>query len=187
MTAYDIDAVLLALAMQLDPQRLPDTMRDDGVLKGVSELRRGQYRRRPVGDLLGLIERLAEHHGRQRSERDAAATNALIALRGASSPHRRKQQNGIVENEVDTRLLQPAHLEAGVVDDDATTPEEISQYNQRARWNGAVKDENGNPFAVRKLHGVHAVGGRQQPGGLHVEGEETVPREVPLELVQRGG
>src|SRR5262245_20630548 len=125
MTAYDIDAVLLALAMQLDPQRLPDTMRDDGVLKGVSELRRGQHRRRPVGDLLGLIERLAEHHGRQRGERDAAATGTPVALRGAGSPHRREQQDGIVKNGIDTRLLQPTRLETGVVGDDATAPEEI--------------------------------------------------------------
>src|SRR5262249_58230216 len=36
----DIDAVLLALAMQLGTQRLPDTMRDDGILEGVGELRR---------------------------------------------------------------------------------------------------------------------------------------------------
>ena len=67
----DVDAVLLALAMQLGPQRLPDAMRDDGVVEGVGELRRGQHRRRPIGDLLGLVERLVEHHGGQRGERDA--------------------------------------------------------------------------------------------------------------------
>ena len=32
---------------------------------------------------------------------------------------------GIVENQVDTRLLQPARLEAGVMNDDTATAEEI--------------------------------------------------------------
>ena len=72
----DVDAVLLALAMQLGTQRLPDAMRDDGIVEGVGELRRGQRRRRPIGDLLGLVERLVEHHGSQRGERDAATTAA---------------------------------------------------------------------------------------------------------------
>ena len=67
----DIDAVLVALAVQFGAQRLPDAMRDDGVVKGVGELRRGERRRRPVGNLLGLVERLVEHHGRQRGQRDA--------------------------------------------------------------------------------------------------------------------
>ena len=68
----DVDAVLLTLAMQLGTQCLPDAMRDDGVVEGVGELRRGQRRRRPVGDLFRLVERLVEHHGSQRGERDAA-------------------------------------------------------------------------------------------------------------------
>ena len=183
----DVDAVLLALAMQLGTQRLPDAMRDDGVVEGVGELRRGQRRRRPIGDLLGLVERLAEHHGGQRGERDATTTAALVALRRTRSPHRREQQDGIVENEVDTRLLQPARLEAGVVDDDATATEEIGQYNQRARWNRTVEDHHGGALAVGELHGAQAVAGRRQPGRFHVEGEESVARKSLFEIVQRGG
>ena len=176
----DVDAVLPALAMQLGTQRLPDAMRDDGVVEGVGELRRGQHRRRPVGDLLGLVERLVEHHGGQRGERDAATPAALVALRRARSPHRREQQDGIVENEVDARLLQPARLEAGVVDDDATATEEIGQYNQRARRNGTVEDHHGGALTVGELHGAQTVAGRRQPGRFHVEGEESVARKSRL-------
>src|SRR5262249_40576317 len=134
----------------------------------------------------GLIERLAEHHGGQRGKRDAAATGALVTLRGAGSPHRRKEEDGVVENEVDTRLLQPARLEAGVMDDDTTTPQEIGQYNQRARRNGPVKDHQGGALTIRKLPGAHTVGGRRQPDGLDVEGEKTVPRKALFEVIERG-
>ena len=132
----DVDAVLLALAMQLGTQRLPDAMRDDGIVEGIVELRRRQHRRRPVGGLLGLVERLAEHHGGQRRERRRDRPRHPCRPSETGSPHRREQQDGIVENQVDTGLLQPARLEAGVVDDDATATEEIGQYNQRARRNG---------------------------------------------------
>ena len=159
------------------------------IVEGVGELRRGQRRRRPIGDLLGLVERLVEHHGSQRGERDATATAAavLVALRQTRSPHRREQQDGIVEDEVNSRLPQPARLEAGVVGDDATATEEIGQYNQRARWDGAVEDHHGGALAVGELHGAHAVAGRRQPGGLDVEGEETVARKSLFEAVERGG
>ena len=183
----DVDAVLLTLAMQLGTQCLPDAMRDDGVVEGVGELRRGQRRRRPVGDLLGLVERLVEHHGSQRGERDAATPAALVALRRTRPPHRREQQDGIVEDEVDAGLPQPAPLEAGVVDNDATTAEEIGQYNQRARRDRAVEDHHGGALAVGELHGAHAVGDRRQPGRLHVEGEESVARKSVFETVERGG
>jgi hypothetical protein len=46
--------------MQLGAQRLPDAMRDDGVSKGISELRLGKFGRRPVRDLLGLVERFRQ-------------------------------------------------------------------------------------------------------------------------------
>ena len=71
--------------------------------------------------------------------------------------------------------------------DDATATEEIGQYNQRARRDGAVEDHHGGALAVGELHGAHAVGGRRQPGGLHVEGEETVARKSLFEAVERGG
>ena len=100
----------------------------------------------------------------------------------ARPAHRREQQDGIVENEVDTGLLQPARLEAGVVSDDATATEEIGQYNQRARRDGAVEDQHGGALAVRELHGAHAVAGRRQPGRLDVEGEETVARKGVVEV-----
>ena len=54
-------------------------------------------------------------------------------------------------------LPQPARLEAGVVDDDATATEEIGQYNQRARRDGAVEDHHGDALTVGELHGAHAV------------------------------
>ena len=54
--------------------------------------------------------------------------------------------------------------------DDATASEEISQYNQRAGRDGAVKDHHGGALAVGKLQGAHAVAGRRQPGRLDVEG-----------------
>src|SRR5262249_61612823 len=98
---------------------------------------------------------------------------------------RQEQRDGSVENKVDTRLLQPARLEAGVVGDDTATAEEIGEYNQRACRDGAIKDHHGGALAVGKLHSAHAVQDRRQPGGLHVEGEETIAREAPLELVQR--
>ena len=183
----DVDAVLPALAMQLGTQRLPDAMRDDGVVEGVGELRRGQRRRRPIGDLFRLVERLVEHHGSQRGERDAATPAALVTLRRTRSPHRREQQNGIVEDEVNARRLQPARLKAGVVGDDATATEEISQYNQRACRDGAVEDHHGGALAVRELHGAQPVGDRRQPGRLHVEGEESIARKSLFETVERGG
>lgn len=34
----DVDAVPLALAMQLGAQRLPDAMRDDGFVEGIGKL-----------------------------------------------------------------------------------------------------------------------------------------------------
>ena len=98
----------------------------------------------------------------------------------ARSPDRREQQGGIVENKVDAGLPQPARLEAGVVDDDATATEEIGQYNQRARRNGTVEDHHGDALTVRELHGAHAVAGRRQPGRLDVEGEESIAREGAL-------
>ena len=164
-------------------------MRDDGVVESIGKLRRGQGRRRPIGDLLGLIERLIEDHGSQRSERDATPTAAAVlgALRQTRSADRREQQDGIVEDEIDSRLPQPARLEAGVVGNDAATAEEIGQYNQRARWDGAVEDHHGGALTVGKLHGAHAVAGRRQPGGLNVEGEETVARKSLLEAVERRG
>jgi hypothetical protein len=73
------------------------------------------------------------------------------------------------------------------LDDDATATEEIGQYNQRARRDGAVEDHHGDALAVRKLHGAHAVAGRRQPGSLGVEGEETVARKSVLEAVKRDG
>src|SRR5262249_47824863 len=115
------------------------------------------------GDLLGLIERLIEHHGSQRGKRDAATTAALVTLRRTGSPHRREQQDSIVENEINAGLLQPARLEAGVVGNDATTAEKIGQYNQRARRDGTVEDHHGGALAVGELHGAHAVGGRRRP------------------------
>ena len=183
----DVDAVLLALAMQLGPQRLPDAMRDDGIVEGVVELRRRQHRRRPIGSLLGLVERLAEHHGGQRRERDATTLATLVALRRARSPHRREQQDGIVENQVDSRLLQPARLEAGVVNDDAATTEEIGQYNQRARRNRTLEDHHGGALTVGDLHGAQTVADRRQPGRFDVEGEESIARKSRFEIVQRGG
>src|SRR5262245_52794259 len=189
ITGNEVYALLLALAMQLGTQRLPNAMRDDGVVESIGKLRRGQGRRRPIGDLLGLIERLIEDHDSQRSERDATPTAAAVlgTLRQTRSADRREQQDGIVEDEIYSRLPQPARLEAGVVGNDAATAEEIGQYNQRARWNGAVEDHHGRALTVGKLHGAHAVTGRRQPGGLNVEGEETVPREALLEAVERRG
>ena len=112
---------------------------------------------------------------------------ALVALRRAGSPHRREQQDGVVENQVDAGLLQPARLEAGVVDDDATTAEEIGQYNQRARRNRTLEDHHGGALAVGELHGAQTVAGRRQPGRFHVEGEEAIARKSRFEIVQRGG
>ena len=111
----------------------------------------------------------------------------LVALRQTRSADRREQQDGIVEDEIDSRLPQPARLEAGVVGDDATATEEIGQYNQRARRNGAVEDHHGGALAVGKLHGAHAVAGRRQPGRLDVEGEEAIARKSLFEVVERGG
>ena len=105
----------------------------------------------------------------------------------AGSPHRREQQDGIVENQIDTGLLQPARLEAGVVDDDATATEEIGQYNQRARRNRTVEDHHGGALTVGELHGAQTVAGRRQPGRFHVEGEESIARKSRFEIVQRGG
>ncbi len=113
ITGNNVDAVLLALAMQLGPQRLPDPMRDDGVVEGVVELRRRQHGRGPVGGLLGLVERLAEHHGGQGFQRNATALAALVTLRRASSPHGREQQGGIVENQVDIGLLAASSSRSG--------------------------------------------------------------------------
>jgi hypothetical protein len=111
----------------------------------------------------------------------------LGALRQTRSADRREQQGSVVEDEIDSRLLQPARLETGVVDNDAAAQEEIGQYNQCARWNGVVKDHHGDALAVGKLHGAHAVGGRRQATGLHVEGKETVTREARFERIQRDG
>jgi hypothetical protein len=72
------------------------------------------------------------------------------------------------------------------VGDDATAMKEIGQYNQRARWNGAVEDHHGGALTVGKLHGAHAVAGRRQPGSLDVEGEESVARKSLFEAVERG-
>jgi len=162
-------------------------MRDDGVVEGINELRRGQRRRRPVGDLLGLVERLVEHHGSQRGERDTAAVAALVALRRTGPADRREEEDGIVEDKIDTRLVEPACLEAGVVGNDTATAEEIGQYNQRARRNRAIKDHCGDTLAVGELHGADAVAGRRQAGGLDVEGEETVARKSVFEAIKRGG
>ena len=111
----------------------------------------------------------------------------LVALRQTRSADRREQQDGIVEDEINSRLPQPARLEAGVVGDDATATKEIGQYNQRARRNGAVEDHHGDALPVGELHGAHAVGGRRQPGRLDVEGEESVARKSLFEIVERGG
>jgi hypothetical protein len=73
------------------------------------------------------------------------------------------------------------------VGDDATASEEISQYNQRAGRDGAVKDHHGGALAVGKLQGAHAVAGRRQPGSLDVEGEESVARKSLFEAIERGG
>ena len=105
----------------------------------------------------------------------------------ARSPHRREQQDGIVENQIDAGLLQPARLEAGVVDDDATAAEEIGQYNQRARRNRTLEDHHGGALTVGELHGAQTVAGRRQPGRFHVEGEESIARKSRFEIVQRGG
>src|SRR6516165_2129881 len=104
-------------------------MRDDGVIESVGELRRRQRRCRPIGDLLGLVERLTEHHGSQRGKRDAPAAATLVPPWRTRPPHRREKEGGIIKNEVNTRLMQPACLETGVVDDDAATTEKIGQYN----------------------------------------------------------
>ena len=175
--------------MQLGAQRLPDAVRDDGVSKGVNELRFGKFGRSPVRDLLGLVERLAEHHGGQHGERDATAPTPgeLAALQQARSPHRREQQGGVVENEIDTGFAQPARLEAGVVGYDAAPAKKIGQYNQSVCRDGTVEDHHGGPLAVGNLHGAQTVAGRQQPGRFHVEGEETIPRKALLKTVERGG
>src|SRR6516162_6132613 len=54
----NINAALLTLAMQLNPQRLPDTVRDDGVIESIGKLRLSELRCRPVGGLLRLVEHL---------------------------------------------------------------------------------------------------------------------------------
>ena len=176
----NVDAMLLALAMQLGAQCLPDAMRDDGVVEGIGELRRRQRRRRPVGDLLGLVERLAEHHGGQRGERDATPAAALVALRRARPAHRREQQDGIVEDEIDSRLPQPARLEAGVVGDDATATEEIGQHNQSARWDGAVEDHHGGALTVGELHGAQAVARPPTARSFPRRGQGNDRAEKPL-------
>src|SRR5262249_33789215 len=125
-------------------------------------------------------------HGSQCGERDAPPTAALVALRRTRPPHRREQQDGIVEDEVDAGLTQPATLETSVVSDDAATTEKIGQYNQSACRNGAVEDHHGGALTVGKLHGAETVGSRLEPRRFHVESEETVPRKEPLETIERG-
>ena len=70
---------------------------------------------------------------------------------------------------------------------DAAATEEISQHNQRARRDGTIENHQGGALTVSKLHSAQTVAGRGQPGRFHVEGKETIPREAPLELIQRGG
>ena len=158
----DVDAALLALAMQLSSQRLPDAMRDDGIIKGISKLRLGELGRCPVGGLLRLVERLAEHHGGQIGKRNATTSTpvVLVALRPTRPTHRREQERGVVEGEVDFRLVQPTRLEAGVVGNNPSSPEEIGQHNQRACLDGLIEDQHGDRRPVRNLHGTDPVAGR---------------------------
>ena len=111
----------------------------------------------------------------------------MLAARQARSAHGGEQEGGVVENQVNAGLVQPGALEAGIVGDDATAGEEIGQYNQRVRRDGAIEDHQGDVLAVRELHRAHPIAGRGQPGRLDVEGEETVAREGVVEAVKRDG
>src|SRR6516165_5022169 len=88
--------------------------------RSACELRLGELGRGPVGGLLRLVDGLAEHHGGQVGKRNAATSTSvmLVTLRPARTTHRREQERGVVEGEVDFRLVQPTRLEASVVGDD---------------------------------------------------------------------
>ena len=71
--------------------------------------------------------------------------------------------------------------------DNSAPLQEIGEYNQCARRDRAIEDQQGGGFTVRELHGAETVAGRHQPGCLHVEGEKPVARKALFELGYRRG
>ena len=186
----DVDAVTGALGVQLGPQRLPDAMRDDGVVERVGELRRRQRRRRPVGRLLGLVELLAEHHGGERGEADTAT--ALVVLLAPPLPADASRGR--------RRTAGRCRRGRGRFPPDATSSPRSGRCERRRDGHGGNRPvqparaprRGGRRSAGRRSPRPRtarcaAVGDRGQPGRFDVEGEKAVPREGLFELVERGG